>query len=131
MIVVDTNLILHLTIAGERTAQVEQVRSRDGVWAAPLLWRSEYRNVLSLYMRTGKMGLETALELAADAEARMEGREYSLDASAVLRLAADSSCTAYDCEFVALARQLGVKLVTTDKQVLAAFPETAVSLDSF
>lgn len=131
MIVVDTNLIVHLTITGERTPQAEQVRARDGVWAAPLLWRSEYRNVLSLYLRLGKISLETALDLAADAEARMEGQEYSLEAGAVLRLAAVSSCTAYDCEFVALARQLGVKLVTTDKQVLAAFPETAVSPESF
>jgi len=49
----------------------------------------------------------------------------------VLELAVRSRCTAYDCEFVALAKQLGVPLVTSDRQVLAAFPETAVSPDAF
>lgn len=131
MIVVDTNLIVQITVKGDQTAHAEQVKERDPDWAAPFLWRSEFRNVLALWLRLGKLDLATALELAADAEARMDGQEHVVDAEAVLRLAASSSCTAYDCECVALARQLGLKLVTTDKQVLAAFPETAVSPDSF
>jgi predicted nucleic acid-binding protein len=49
----------------------------------------------------------------------------------VLELAGESGCTAYDCEFVALAQELGVALVTTDKQVLKAFPKIAVSLEQF
>jgi len=32
---------------------------------------------------------------------------------------------------VALARQLGVRLVTSDRQLLGAFPGIAVSLESF
>ncbi len=39
-----------------------------------------------------------------------------------------SDCSAYDCEYVALAKRLGVKLVTMDRKVLRAFPEVAVSL---
>ncbi len=33
-----------------------------------------------------------------------------------------------DCEFVVLAQDLDVPLVTTDKKALAAFPETAERL---
>jgi len=44
----------------------------------------------------------------------------------VLDLASASGCSAYDCEYVALARHLDVKLITTDKQILQSFPETAI-----
>jgi predicted nucleic acid-binding protein len=40
-------------------------------------------------------------------------------------------CSAYDCEFVALVQDIGVPLVTVDRQVLRAFPNVAISLDEF
>lgn len=131
MIVADTNLIAYITIPGDRTGQAEKVLAQDSEWVAPLLWRSEFRSVLMVHLRAGKLDLKAAVELSQDADARMEGQDYPVESEAVLRLAADSHCSAYDCEFVALARHLGVTLVTADQQILTAFPETAVSLDSF
>jgi predicted nucleic acid-binding protein len=46
----------------------------------------------------------------------------------VLRLVQQSKCSAYDCEFVALARSLNVPLITMDKQILKDFPTTAKPL---
>jgi len=46
----------------------------------------------------------------------------------VLQLVRDSSCSAYDCEFVALAKKLSVPLVTEDKQILKDFPMISISL---
>jgi predicted nucleic acid-binding protein len=46
----------------------------------------------------------------------------------VLTLALESGCSAYDCEFVALAKQLGVKLVTEDAKLRRAFPRWTVGL---
>jgi len=48
-----------------------------------------------------------------------------------LELAYRTQCSAYDCEYVALAQELDVPLVTADKQLVAAFPKTAVSLEKF
>lgn len=46
----------------------------------------------------------------------------------MLELVRDSDCSAYDCEFVALAVKLDTKLVTVDKKLLKAFPDRAVAL---
>ncbi len=131
MIVADTNLIAYLLIQSEHTAAAEKVRARDGTWLAPPLWRSEFRNVLALYVKGGRLALGAVLQLAEAAEALMHGREVEVDAATVLRLAAASGCTAYDCEFVAVAQAAGVPLVTADRKVVAAFPSVAVSPAAF
>jgi predicted nucleic acid-binding protein len=131
MIVADTNLIGYLFLASPHSAQAEQVLLKDPEWAAPLLWRSELRSVLALYLRKHLLALETAHQIMEEAARLMRGREYSVNSLQVLSLAASSPCSAYDCEFVALARDLGVKLVTADRQVLDAFPETALPFENF
>jgi len=42
-----------------------------------------------------------------------------------------TKCSAYDCEFVALAHANGVRLLTVDRQILHEFPEVAISLKRF
>jgi predicted nucleic acid-binding protein len=131
MIVVDTNLIAYLLLEGERTKQAEKALLADAEWAAPLLWRSEFRNVLALYLRQEVISFDLALNIAEEAELLMQGKEYELSSSEVLGLVAESHCSAYDCEFVALAQSFRVPLVTSDKRILSEFPKTAISLDSF
>lgn len=131
MIAADTNLLVYLFVPGQRTAAAEAVFARDPAWAAPLLWRSEFRNALIGLVRSGALELGDALAVAAAAERRMLGREYSVVSHRVLALAHRSGCSAYDCEYVSLAQDLGTRLVTTDREVLAAFPTTAVSPEEF
>ncbi len=127
MIVADTNLIAYFQLRGEEAAAAERVYQRDPHWIAPPLWRSEFLNVLALYLRRGDLTLDQALAVSESADAQMAGHEYGVVASDVLRLSAASGRAAYDCEFVALAQAHGVPLVTADRAVLAAFPETAVA----
>ena len=131
MIVVDTNIIGYLYLSSDRSAQVERALAKDLVWAAPLLWRSELRHVLALYLRKRLLTLETAQQIMNEAVSLMQGREYEVASSRVLALAAGSTCSAYDCEFVALAQDLGVPLVTVDKQVIGQFPAVAVALEDY
>jgi predicted nucleic acid-binding protein len=131
MIVADTNLIGYLYLTSGRSVQAEQALRKDPDWAAPLLWRSELRNVLALYVRQGLLALEDAHQVMVEAARLVQGREYEVTSLAVLSLAASSSCSAYDCEFVALAQDLAVSLVTVDRQILSQFPETSISLDAF
>jgi predicted nucleic acid-binding protein len=131
VIVADTNLLAYLYVRGQRTEQAEAAVARDPRWAAPLLWRSEFRNVLIGMVRRGAFTVDEALRVTHEAERWMRGREYAIPADQVLPLAARSRCSAYDCEFAALAQELGIPLVTVDRQVLAAFPQTAVALARF
>jgi predicted nucleic acid-binding protein len=129
MIVVDTNIIAYLYLPTELTGHAERLLETDPEWVAPLLWRSEFRNVLALYLRKGLLTLADAVRIQDEAEALLAEQEYSTVSRDVLGLVAASSCSAYDCEFVALARTLKVKLVTMDRKILAEFPETAISLE--
>lgn len=131
MIVVDTNVIAYLLLPGVHTEAARAAIATDADWAAPLLWRSEFRNVLATYLRQRHLTLAQSLELQGAAEDLLEGREYSVESEAVLALTVSSGRSAYDCEFVALARALGVPLVTSDRQILASFPDTAIALKSF
>ena len=128
MIVVDTNVIAYLLIPGPWTEAAEELLQAEPVWAAPPLWRSEFRNILAGYLRRGTLSFEQTLALQSTAESLLAGHETSVDSRAVLELVRGSNCSAYDCEFVALARQSGSVLYTLDAKLLAAFPETAKPL---
>ena len=57
MIVVDTNIIAYLYLPTDLTGQAERLLESDPEWAVPVLWRSEFRNVLALYLRKGLISL--------------------------------------------------------------------------
>jgi len=128
LIVVDTNIVAYLLLPGPWTGAAEALLEREPTWAAPPLWRSELRNILAGYMRRGTLSLEQALGVQEAAQDLLSGHEIDVRSSAVLELVAQSQCSAYDCEFVALARQLQCVLYTLDAKLLKAFPENAQSL---
>ena len=128
MIVVDSNIVAYLYLPDDHTAKTESLFQRDADWAAPLLWRSEFRNILAGYMRRNVLTFQAALDLQLEAESLLAGAEYEVDSRQVLELVRDSNCSAYDCEFIALTMTLGVKLVTMDEKLLKAFPKYAIDL---
>ena len=130
MIVVDTNVLAYLLLPGPKTSLAEALLLEQPRWAAPLLWRGEWRNVLSTYLRRELLHLPDAVALMQRAELLLSSQDQRVTSEQVLRLAQSSGCSAYGCEFVAAAQQLGVPLVTEDRAVLAAFPDVARPLES-
>ena len=53
----------------------------------------------------------------------MKEREFHVNSVQVYNLADKSDCSSYDCEFVSLAEDLELKLITMDKKILRSFPE--------
>ena len=131
MIVADASLITCFAVQSEWSQLADGVCEADATWAAPLLWRSEVRDVLVKYMQVAGMTLDAALLAMHSADEIINGREYAVDTGKVLELATASGCTARECEYVALALDLDVPLVTMEKQVLRAFPKVAVAVDRF
>lgn len=127
MIVVDTNIIAYLYITGERSKQAEDLLAYDPHWTAPLLWRSEFRNVLSMYLRKKRLTLGEVLLIIQQAEALLADNEYEIASAHIMQLVDGSNCSAYDCEFLALAQHLGVPLVTADEKIQKEFPDIAKS----
>lgn len=125
MIVVDTNILAYLYLPTEHTQKVEALLAKDSEWIAPTLWRSEFRNVLALYLRKSLLTFDQALAIQSEAEALLQDNEFIVNSLDVLQLVQNSECSAYDCEFVALAQSMNVQMITMDKKVLKNFPETA------
>lgn len=131
MIVVDSNVIAYCWILSDRTELAQRVRLRDPEWHVPLLWRSELRSGLAVYLWRGTIDADRAAVTMATAEEALAGSEHQVSSTRVLQLAASSRLSAYDCEFVSLAESLAVPLVTEDRAVLKAFPEAALSMERF
>jgi len=128
MIVVDTNVLAYLYLPGEYTTPAEELLETTDAWAVPVLWRSEFRNILAGCLRRNELSFENAIALQLEAESLLAGNEYEVDSRKVLDLVRDSNCSAYDCEFVALAKSLNTHVITADKKILQAFPDTASPL---
>jgi len=131
MIVADSNLIAYLLIPGDRNKVSEDVLRRDSHWAVPLLWRSEFRNILTLYMRHEGMVVEQAKVTISKAERLLSEREYAVNSEAVLDYVQKTTLSAYDAEFVVLAEHFDTKVVTTDLKLLNGAPDRAISPEEF
>ena len=131
MIVVDTSVIASIWVPNDMEELAYKVLRKDPDWVAPLLWRSELRNVLALYLRKNILKLSTILQSIQEAEQLMESHAYEVNSIQVLQLVQNSSCSSYDCEFVALADDLGVKLVSFDRQVCREFSGIAIHPKNF
>jgi len=131
VIVVDTNVLIYFWLRTEQARQAERLYAADPEWIAPMLWRSEFRSALSLYVRKNRMSLEQAMYAVSSAEEQMDNHEHLVDSGAVIQLALDSGCSTYDCEFVALAEAVGVPLITGDRRIVERFPKIAQPLPDF
>jgi len=131
VIVVDSNVVAYYWVNGPLTALAQRVQEKDPDWHAPVLWRSELRSVLTGYLRDGSLSAAQIVRVMSAAEESFAGREHLVPSDKVFQTVGETSLSAYDCEFVALASTLGVPLVTADKAVLKAFPRQALTMEAF
>ena len=131
MIVADTNIISYFLLPTPYSDAADKLYRLDPNWAAPILWKSEFRSVLALYLRKKLISFEEALKLQESAESIMLNNEFDIASSPVLKFVERSACSSYDCEFVALAEHLNCPLVTEDKKIHESFPSVATSIADY
>lgn len=131
MIVVDTNVIAYFLIEGDRTQLARALWQRDSRWCLPPLWRHEFLNVLSTYVRIGGMVLPDATRLWQTASGLCGPMESGVDMGEALKLSVEKKISAYDAQYVALAQSLNVPLISEDKQLRQRCPKTVVSLSDY
>lgn len=130
MIVVDTNVMTNLVVDGENAVDSAALLEQDAEWAAPGILLSELRNVLLGFVRRGELTPDHVKAMCDDASLLLGGRIISVSGSRVIDTALECGLSAYDAEFVVLARTLGVPLATSDRAILAGAPDIATHPNS-
>lgn len=128
MIVVDAGLLVSLTLRTPDTEAARALFLQDPDWAAPPLWRSDFRGALYRQIRAGTVTRGQAAAAFAAACEVIGELEIEPATPVVLELALQLGLDMYDAEFVAAAKEVGVRLVTSDEELAAAVPDYVVSL---
>ncbi|HEX5760801.1 MAG TPA: type II toxin-antitoxin system VapC family toxin [Thermoanaerobaculia bacterium] len=131
MIVADANVVAYLILKGDNNELARAVYFADPEWHLPALWRHEYLNVLVSAIRFRKTPLATAESAWEQARALFASAEHEVEPKAAMALAVRYGISAYDAQYVALAEQLDVTLVTQDGPLRSACPERAISMQAF
>ena len=128
MVLVDTNVIAPLYVRSARTEAVEELFARDAVWRTEPLALIELSNVLITYERSRYITAATARDCLNRAAAFLQPHLFRVSHQAALEAALDYRVTACDARFLALADQLGIRLITEDARLRAAAPALTQSL---
>lgn len=131
MIAVDVNIIAYLLIAGEKTGEARAVRDLDADWIVPDLWRDEFLNILATYVRQGGTDLESAKKLWLAAVSLFEVKESVAGSVVTLELAEQYRLSAYDVQYLAVAVEHGVILITEDQSLLRSAPQHAMTMRAY
>jgi len=130
VIVVDTNIITYLILPSPLNEQADKLFAKDPNWQVPILWRAEFCSVLRKYLNNFESDKKYANEVLKKALSFFKYKEYLVSVEKVLDLSLKSNCSIYDCEFVALAQELNIPLVTGDKKIAKAFPKMTILINS-
>ncbi len=128
MLLVDTNIIAPLYVRSARSQAVAELFARDAVWRTEPLALIELSNVLITYERARYITAATARDCLNRAAAFLQPHLFRVSHQAALDAALRYRTTVYDARFLALALQLGVRLVTEDAKLRVSAPALTQSL---
>ena len=132
-VVVDTNVVAYYLLGvPEHRDLLSSLFVSDLDFVAPESLKAEILNVLWLAIRHGPLTLNEALD-RLDIVERLVTRSIPITHlwATALTLSAKNQHSPYDTLFVAAAERAGTKLLTYDRRIRDAFPETAVDPGAF
>lgn len=131
MIVVDTNVLIHLFNDTNLNSIANKILDKDPIWITSSIWQEEYANFLAKFTLTSGKSTAEVCQHYQDVLDQMAASERNIDKIAVLRTAVKYKIRAHDAHFLTLAQEFMVPLITEDKQVLKNCPQIALSMAQF
>jgi predicted nucleic acid-binding protein len=128
MLVVDTNVLAGLLLAGPFTEAARALHAADPDWRSEAFVMTELANVLATQIKLRDMPLPDALELLARGAALMAEGLVEIPDEAALTLAAQRDVSAYDSRYLVVAQRLQTRLVTEDAKLRKKTPDLTCSL---
>ena len=98
MIVVDIKLIVYLHLQGDGTSLAQSVYRKNPNWSLPSLWRHEFLNILSTFVKEGGMPLPHAGRIWDQAIGRFVHSEQTIHYKRALALAHAFQIDTYDAQ---------------------------------
>lgn len=131
MIVIDANILIYALIECDNSRLIPQLREKDADWRTTELCRHEILNVLTTYQRRGVLSLAQCRELLSYANQFLAQAQCEVNFAASLDTAAKHGISGYDAQYVALATNLSIPLISEDRKVRQAVPEIVMSMQQF
>ena len=128
MVLVDTNIVAHLLLAGEPGVAARAMYVKDPDWRTEPLLFFELTNVLATAMRSGGVTRAKAIQALEKAHQIFDGALHAVSDQHALDTAAQFRISGYDARFIAAAGALGSLLVTEDARLRKAVPRLTCSL---
>lgn len=130
MLVVDTNVLAYLLIAGDRTAAARSLHRADDDWHTDAFALIEFTNLLATLQRSRNVTPADAKKYLEAAERLTDGQTHSVAHGRASDVAATFGISGYDARFVALAMELETTLVTEDRRLRRAAPACTEDIDA-
>jgi len=131
MIAADANLIAQLVLEHNQTELARAIYQRDPNWVMPELWRHELLNVLANHCRFKKVSYDKLLVAWQHAITLFADSVKPVDMPLALKIAGERNVTAYDAQYLVLAKTLDIPLVTEDRKLRQAAPDLTLSMQAF
>lgn len=131
MIVADANIIAYLLIEGDYSSNARALFALDDEWIVPQIWPHEFTNILATYAKTGGLLQSECLATWHDAFRLMDGRIVATNFLEAMDLAVRLKMSLYDAEYVHLAIERAIPLITEDKKLRDAIPQQAFSMKNY
>jgi len=130
MIVVDASILSFLLIEGELTEEARALYRIDPEWVTPPILNHE---MLAILTEVGSREGDAAamIELWRQVRLLVGSRQQIPDPVRSLRRGVETGISGYDAQYLALAEQLSLPLITEERALLEAAPGRAVSLRSY
>ena len=128
MIVADTNLLVYLLIDGPLPSRfVPTIEFGPSLRCCVTNYCTCFRDTLN----AAKLARDEAIRHYKRAMSMVDVSGWHPDPMTILNMAERSKCSTYDLEYVWLAQELNVPLVTADNDVLKAYPDVAVGIKPY